>query len=138
MTLSTYVADLRARIFRELQAGTEPTIGTYDADALRGARAKGQPQMGATRYRPDAVLFEFPFQVPSASALIVVVEVPAPERIVFMPVPDWVVENIWQGDVDGTYRFESEAQGMLAAFERELEDVENRKWFGPRPPKRRE
>ena len=52
-----------------------------------------------------------------------------------MPVPDWVVESIWQGEIDGTYRFETEAATLLAAYAKMLEAEENTPWFGERPTK---
>lgn len=113
-------------------------MGDFDADLLKEARTKGVPQVGTTRYTPDAIWCEFIFSDPSSTAVIVTVRVPAPQRIVFLPVPSWVIETIWQGDVDGSYHFESDARQHLAELDRELEPELNEKWFGPRPPKHRE
>jgi hypothetical protein len=73
-----------------------------------------------------------------SAAQIVTVTQEAPERIVFLPVPSWVVEQIWQGDVDGTFHFESEARSLLAEFANGLEPEANLSWFAERQPKRRE
>lgn len=138
MTLNVYAAERRRAVFDALRAGQDPPFGSFDADALREARMKGVPQVGATRYEPNAVHFEFIFPDPSSTSAIVTVTIEPPERIVFLPVPEWVIENIWQGDIDGSYQFESQAQMHLAALAKELEPESNLKWFGPRQPKRRE
>lgn len=138
MTLNAYAAKLRLSLFDDLKAGRDPSIGEFDALILAEARAKGTPQVGTTRYTPDAIWFEFIYADPTSAAVIVTVRVTSPERIVFLPVPSWVIETIWQGDVDGSYHFESAAQSHLEDFAREVEPEANLKWFGPRPPKRRE
>lgn len=138
MTLNEFAGGLRTRLFEELKAGQEPSLGAFDPSQLRDARAKGSPQVGATRYTPDSIAFEFVYPDPTSTAAIVTVHVPAPERIVFLPVPPWVVENIWQGDVDGSFHFESDALELLEAFASKLQPAENAVFFGPREPKRRE
>lgn len=138
MTLNAYAAKLRLSLFDDLKAGRAPSLGDFDALLLAEARTKGSPLVGTTRYSPDALWFEFIFSDPTSSAVIVTVRVDSPERIVFLPVPSWVIETIWQGDVDGSYHFESHAQEHLAELAREIEPEPNLKWFGPRPPKRRE
>lgn len=138
MTLNAYAAKLRLSLFDDLKAGRDPSAGEFDSGLLAEARAKGAPQVGTTRYTPDAIWQEFIFSDPSSSAIIVTVRVPAPERIVFLPVPSWVIETIWQGDVDGSFHFASHARELLAELDRETEPQANLKWFGPRPPKRRE
>jgi len=55
-----------------------------------------------------------------------------------LPVPEWVVESIWQGDVAGSFHFERDAKRLLASFEQELEPDDNQKYFGPQMAKRRE
>jgi hypothetical protein len=138
MSLNAYAAQKRLAIFEQLKQGLPPGEGDYDEDLLREGKVKGDPQMGATQFRPDALIFEFIYPDPATSATILSVRLPAPERIVFMPVPGWVVENIWQGDVDGTYQFESDAQRLVAEFSEQLSEEANAEWFGPRQPKRRE
>lgn len=138
MKLNEYAATKRLRIHQALLAGEDPPEGEYDAAALAAGRVKGEPRMGATRYQPHAITFEYLFPDPGSTPTLLSVRVPAPQRIVFMPVPDWVVENIWQGEIDGQYHFESDAVNLLRAFEDELGPGANEKWFGPRPPKRRE
>lgn len=138
MRLSTFAAETKLAIHNELIEGNPPSLGSYDEALLREGRTKGQPQVGATRFEPQAVICEFVYPDPLGASLVFSVRVPTSERIVFMPVPDWVVESIWQGDVDGTYQFEADAQKMLETFRAELSEDLNMKWFGPRPPKRRE
>ena len=61
-------------------------------------------------------------------------EVDPPERIVRMPVPEWVVESVWQGEVDGSYHFESHAYALLEAFTASLDPEENARRFKGRMP----
>lgn len=138
MTLNAYAAKVRLNLFDDLKSGREPSVGQCDTGLLAEARVKGTPQVGTTRYTPDAIYFEFIYSDPTSTAIIVTVKVDAPERIVFLPVPQWVIETIWQGDIDGSYHFESDARRLLADFEGGLEPSANLKWFGPRAPKRRE
>lgn len=138
MTLNAYAAERRLSILAELREGRRPSEGSYDEQVLADARVKGPPQLGTTRFEPDAIIVEFIYPDPASSATVLPVRLAAPERIVFLPVPEWVVESIWQGDVDGTYHFESEARRLLAEFENELEPARNAKWFLPRQAKRRE
>ncbi|MBS1706858.1 MAG: hypothetical protein JST40_13405 [Armatimonadetes bacterium] len=138
MNLNEYVAKTKREIFEALSAGLEPSLGTYDAAILKEVRSKGSPRMGVTVYSPDSLTHEFIYTDGPGSSVILPVTIPAPERIVFLPVPRWVVENIWQGNVDGSFQFESDAIKLLKEFERELEPQNNPKWFGPRASTRRE
>ena len=54
-----------------------------------------------------------------------------------MPVPSWVVESIWQGDIDGSYHFESEATELVAEFIEVLKREGNLAQFGDKAPTRR-
>lgn len=138
MTLNAFAAERRLATFEDLKAGQSPREGEYSEALLKEARAKGQPQMGTTRYEPHRISFEFIYPDPGSTATVLTVSIPSPERIVFLPVPEWVVESIWQGDIDGTFHFESEAMRLFEAFGRELEGEANLKWFGKRQAKRRE
>lgn len=138
MALNGFVAEKRGHLFGELLAGKTPSEGDFDPAVHAEGKAKGSPQLGATRFEPDAVVFEFIYPAEAGTSTILSVKIAAPERIVFLPVPPWVVESIWQGEVDGSYYFESEARQVLADFAQQLEEVANRRWFGPRSPKRRE
>jgi hypothetical protein len=138
MTLNAYAAEKRLAIFEDLKGGHSPKEGEYNDHTLKEGQVKGTPQIGSTRYEPDAIFIEFIYPDPKSSATVLSIRLPAPERIVFLPVPDWVVESIWQGEIDGSYQFESDARAMLAKFEQELTQAENQKWFGPRQAKRRE
>lgn len=138
MSLNSYVAQKRLAIFEELQQGLSPSEGSFDVQALKDARVKGAPQIGTTRYEPHAIFLEFIYQDPRSSSVVVTVELAPPERIVFMPVPEWVIESIWQGEIDGSFLFESEADALLKSFRSEMEPHANLKWFGPRQAKRRE
>jgi hypothetical protein len=132
MSLNAYAAERRMRIFEELRAGRTPTEGEFDEAVLREARSKGAPQMGSTHYSPTSIVFEFIYPNSTGAPILLTVTLDPPERIVFMPVPSWVIESIWQGDVDGSFHFESDAGAMLEAFRRDLEPDRNPQIFGQR------
>jgi hypothetical protein len=136
--LNAFVSEKRAKIFEELLQGLAPSEGDFSEELLKEGRVKGKPQMGTTRFEPTSIVLEFIYPDPRTSATILPVRIVTPERILFMPVPDWVVESIWQGEIDGTYHFESEAAQLLAVYAASLEAEANGKWFGPRPATRRE
>jgi hypothetical protein len=138
VTLNVFAAEKRRQIFDRLKAGADPGEGAFSADLLAEGRRKGLPQVGATRYEPGAIHLEFIYPDSTSTATILTVTVTPPERIVFLPVPGWVIENIWQGDIDGTYHFESDALTLVEDLRAELSPEENAKWFGPRQAKRRE
>lgn len=138
MPLNTFAAEAKRTIFEDLLGGRDPSQGTFDPALLKEARTKGQPQMGTTRYEPTHVVFEFIFPEPAGGTVVFPVRLDSPERIVFLPVPGWVIENIWQGDVAGSHVFESDARRLLGELEAELSPESNLKWFGPQAAKRRE
>jgi hypothetical protein len=138
MKLNEFAARSRLGIFEDLRAGREPGEGSWNPTTLAEARVKGQPQMGTTVYAPDRITFEFIYPDPSSTATILTVSLDPPERVVFLPVPEWVVENIWQGDIAGTYQFESDALRLVEQFRAELNPEGNLKWFGKQAAKRRE
>ncbi len=138
MTLSEYVATKKKEIYDDLLQGRRPREGNYDMAALAELRSQGEPQMGSTVLEPENVSFEFIFPQNDGSAELLTVELTPPERIVFLPVPAWVVETIWQGDVDGSHHFESDAKKLMDELSASLEPLSNKKLFGRQPPKRRE
>jgi hypothetical protein len=138
MRLATFVAEARQNILEDLLGGQEPRTGEFDRALLNESRRKGAPQMGTTRYEPHCIQLEFIFPDSRSASTVFTVTLEAPERIVFMPVPNWVVENIWQGSVEGSYCFESEAKEFLKEFIAVLLEEENARHFGPRAPMRRE
>lgn len=138
MKLSSFVAEHKRKIYDDLLAGYSPSVGQFDESVLREARVKGRPQMGTTVMAPDSVTLEYIYTDSQGGTILLAVKVEAPERIVFLPVPGWVVENIWQGDVDGSYHFESDARALCEAYLAELEPERNPKHFGPQAAKRRE
>jgi hypothetical protein len=138
MTLNEFAAARRAEIFSDLQQGLPPRHGSWDEAILREAKLGGPPQMGTTRYTPTTIVFEFIYPRHGAPAGIVSVQLQAPERIVFMPVPAWVVESIWQGDITGSYFWETDAMRLLREFEAQLSPAANADLFGPKLPTRRE
>jgi len=138
MTLNEWAVGMKTRIFDDLAQGKPPTEGTFDDAVLREAKVKGKPQMGATTYKPNAAIFEYIFPDSHSTATVLQVLVEPPERIVFLSVPEWVMEEIWQGDVSGSAHFESEAAEMLRRYTAGLEPGVNDKYFGPQPAKRRE
>ncbi len=129
MTLAAFAAETRALLFEALENGLPPPFGVYDEVAFQEGKAKGKPQMGPTRYEPHAAVFEFHFPDPNGAPILLTVRVAPPERIVYMPVPDWVVAQVWEGEVLGSFRFESEARVMLSAFENGLEPEVNAPLF---------
>jgi hypothetical protein len=138
MNLNAFAAQRRLKILENLKNGLPPSEGSFDESTWKEGKVKGEPQMGTTRFQPDAILVEFIYPDPTSTATILTVRLDPPERIVFLPVPDWVVESIWQGDVDGSFHFESDAMRLLHQFSEELAPEKNVAWFGPRQPKRRE
>ena len=138
MGLNQYAAERRMAIFEELKSGHEPSTGRFDAALLKEGKVKGSPQVGTTRFEPHQIHFEFIYPDPKSTATIVTVTLDAPERIVMLPVPDWVVESIWQGEIAGSFQFDSDAKNLVGKFLAELEPGANDKWFGPQPAKRRD
>jgi hypothetical protein len=112
LNLNEFVSGHRKLAHEALLAGREPA-GEFDAQVLREARTKGKPQVGATRYEVDAVILEFIYPDPTGAAAILDVRIPAPDQIVFLPVPPWVIEQIWQGEVTGSHHFAAQAREML-------------------------
>lgn len=139
MTLREFVSEQMNLIFDALKRGQSPPVGTYEAESLRECQRRSQVRTGVTRFLPDSALFEFIFNDPSLGPAVLTVKVAAPEPIVYMPVPGWVIEDVWQGDVTGSFRFHSEAVQLIEVFQNELRAENNQKYFEDRqPPKRRE
>ena len=138
MKLAAFVSEKRRQIFSDLTQGISPSVGIFDASQFREGKAKGQPQMGSVRYEPDSVHFEFIYPSGNSISTVLTIRVDAPDRIVFLPVPNWVVENIWQGDVSGTFHFEPDALQLVEGLKAQLSPEENALLFGPQPAKRRE
>ncbi|HEY3779887.1 MAG TPA: hypothetical protein VGL56_02295 [Fimbriimonadaceae bacterium] len=138
MTLNAFVSDKKKLLFEDLSAGRAPREGEYSEAILKEGRVKEKPQMGTTRFEPNAVILEYIYPDKQGSSVVLPVKIASPERILFMPVPGWVVESIWQGEIDGSFHFETEAATMLAEFAKMLEAEDNQKLFGPRQATRRE
>lgn len=124
MTLSEYSTHQKRLVFDDLEANKEPHAGSFDQAKLNELSSRGTPQIGATIYHPNTITFEFIYHEHGVSLGVLSVEFDAPERIVFMPVPGWVVESVWQGHVDGSHHFESDAKALVREFESQL-SVEN-------------
>lgn len=138
MRLKEFISEKRKAIYEDLLAGREPREGRFDAELLKEARTKGSPQLGAVVLEPRRVCLEFIYPAPQANTVVLTVSLDPPERIVFMPVPSWVVEHIWQGEIDGSHFFESEARRHLRDFEDLLGEAANAALFGDRRAKRKE
>lgn len=136
--LNVFVAEKKRKIFDELRRGEFPSEGEYDRETVIAGREKGDVQMGTTVYDPDSLMLEFTYPDLLGSSLILSVKVVPPERIVFLPVPDWVIETIWQGEVSGRFVFESEAKAYLAHLESQIAPEANKTLFAPAGPKRKE
>jgi hypothetical protein len=137
MSLNQFVAEARLKILGELKEGKPPSVGEFSDSLLREGQSKGAPQLGATRYEPDTITVEFIFPAAGITPTVLPVRIPAPERIVFMPVPAWVVESIWQGEIDGSFHFESHANQLVEAFREQLSIANNFALFGDKAPTRR-
>src|SRR5437764_11503203 len=120
MNLNAFAPEKRLALYDDLKKGLPPREGEYSDALLKEGKVKGQPQMGTTRYEPHAIVFEFIYPDPHTSATVLSIRLAAPERIVFLPVPEWVVETIWQGDIDGSFHFESEALRLVEGLQAEL------------------
>lgn len=129
-----WTANLKQQIFQELLTGRTPSQGRFDAEALAEARRRGTPQIGTVNYEPRAATFEFPFVETGGATQVVSVEIDPPERIVALSVPEWVVENVWHGEVSGSFEFESDAMEMVRRFMERLDPGANLADFEPRPP----
>ncbi|MFN7015768.1 MAG: hypothetical protein ACK4P5_01190 [Fimbriimonadales bacterium] len=139
MTLREFVRDQIRAIHAALQAGSPPPVGEYDAAQLKECQRRATAQVGATRFLPDAIVLEFVFQDASLGPAVLSVRITAPEPIVYMPVPDWVIEDVWQGDVTGSFRFRSEAEQLLEKFRELVLTERNRAFFEKADlPKRRD
>lgn len=129
--LREFSAVTKREIFERLLSGHTPASGEFDAGLLAQSKDLGEPKMGTTHFAPHAITHEFLYG--SGSDLkIFAVTLTAPDRIVYMPVPSWVVENIWQGSIDGTYHFAADAERLLSEFQVLLEASANAATFGVR------
>jgi hypothetical protein len=137
MTLAEFVAHLRRQVLDALTSGSELAGFNFDPDRLKEGKRKGPPQAGAVRFTPTEVRLEFLFTAPGSAATVLEVSVAAPERIVWMPVPDWVIENIWEGEVIGSFAFESEALQRVNAYIAKLAQGINETDFGQTSKTRR-
>lgn len=138
VSLNHWAATRKLAILESLRAKNEPSEGEFDRALFRQGIVKGPAQAGSTRYEPDAVHLEFIFPDTSSTSTVLTVTLVPPERIVYMPVPDWVIEDIWQGSVSGSYHFESDALALAEEFSRQLAPANNPRHFEPAAPARRE
>jgi len=127
--LQDFVSDARRRVFDDLLQGVPPSLGSVDLDAFAKARDRGKPQLGTTRFGQQEVRLEFIYPDSRSAAILLEVRIPTAERVVFLPVPGWVVEQIWQGEITGSYAFESDAKTMLEAFSQSLTSDANLRYF---------
>lgn len=138
MNLNEYSAKKRREILDDLLAGRDPREGTWDAGVLAEAKMKSRPQMGPLVFFPEHLELQFLYSDGQGGSLVFVVRLESPHRIVQMPVPSWVIENVWQGEVSGSFHFEADAMSLLEAFKTELEPAANVKHFKPRERTTRE
>jgi hypothetical protein len=118
-------ANLRGSILEELKLKKAPSVGQFEPESLRNAFERGEPQMGSQHFTPDGIHLEFIFPDPQKGTAILTVFVPTEERIIYLPVPKWVVENVWQGDVSGSFHFESHARELVSEFQQILDSEAN-------------
>ncbi len=138
MNLNSYASKIKREIYEDLLAGLPPQVGSFSDSVLKECKSKSQPQMGATIFHPTKFELEFIYSDPRSNATILTVEVDSPERIVMMPVPSWVRETIWQGEISGSHHFESEAKRLLTEFAEHCEVGNNERFFGVQAATRRE
>lgn len=138
VNLTEFVAAKKRLVYDDLQKGNPPSEGRYSEEAFKDAKVKGKPQMGKARFKPNLITLEFIYSDPNSSASVFTVELDAPERIIYMPVPKWVVESVWQGEVAGSYHFATDAQRLLAEFSGLLEEDANQDIFAGPDRKTRE
>lgn len=138
MQLNAFVSATRSELHADLCARRAPRVGSFDGELLKDLFSGKDPQLGSVRYTPHAVHFEFIYPQNGTAATVFTVDVTPPERIVFLPVPNWVVENIWEGEVTGSYVLESEVEGRLAEFRAVLDEESNQAYFGRQEPTRRQ
>ncbi len=139
MNLNEFVATHKRTILDRLLNLESPGVGSWSEEALAKCRALNTPpKIGTATYFPDRVELEFIYMASGQATEMLSVTVPAPERIVFLPVPRWVVETIWQGEISGTFQFESEANRQVEEFQALLAPEANVALFGPMRPTRRE
>lgn len=131
--LSVVSAQQKRELFDALRRGEMPPFGEFDEGVWRDAKEKGEVQMGTTVFEPNQISYEFIYPG-GEGALVLRVTVQPPERIVYMPIPRWVVDSIWQGEINGSPVFESEAREMVAEFVASLEPEANRPLFAPPRP----
>ena len=136
--LSSYVGRLKRELWEDIKSNREPRVGEFDAALLANLRSKEAVQIGTATFRPDRITLEFLFPEASGVPTILSVNITPPERIVFLPVPEWVIETIWQGDVDGSFHFESDATQLLDKFLKLVTAEENKALFEKQLAKRRE
>ena len=134
MKLNVWVAENKRSIFDNLVQGTPPQIGRFDEILFKEVLNLNAPTMGKTVFAPNGVSFEFVYQVQDSSAIIFPVWVESPHRIVYRPVPDWVIENIWQGSIAGSYVFEPEANEAINDFVARLTPNTNQFEFEQKQP----
>lgn len=127
--MNEFASKFRLEIYDDLRQGKAPRAGTFDSAVLAEALTKGSPQMGPTRYRPNSVVTEFIFPDSAGGSVVLAVSVETPEPIVYLPVPSWVVESIWQGHIEGSYHFRSQAERLLQELTASLEPGQNEALF---------
>lgn len=137
MLLSQFIAQKRRKIFEDLLQGGVPSEGIYSDVILNMGRSKGAPRMGGVIYQPTKIGFEYVFTDSNGGAEILVVELDAPERIVFLPVPEWVVESVWQGEVSGAFHFEKDVIEYMYRLKEQIAPRENAKYFNREMPMNR-
>lgn len=138
MSLSKYVAEKKTKIYEELRNNQPPSEGDFDMDVFKEGCVKGKVQMGTVRYEPSKIFFEYIYPDTNGSSTVLVVTLKSPERIVYLPVPNWVVEHIWQGEVTGSCHFERDALHMVGEYQKLLDTDRNIDLFGSQQAKRRE
>lgn len=138
MNLNEYSAKKRREILDDLLAGHDPREGAWDVALLAEAKLKSRPQLGPLVFLPQHLDLQFLFSDPQGGSLVFTVRIESPYRIVQMPVPTWVIENVWQGEISGSFHFEADALALFEAFRAELEPEANIKHFQARERTTRE
>ena len=134
MTLREFVAQHKQSLLADLEDGRIPEVGRCDEESLAEALKLSTVRVGKAEIRPNEVSFEFILTKAGGESTVHSIVVDTPERVVFMPVPSWVVETIWQGEISGSHQFESDAQKLVEQLQESLTPEQTAELFTDRKP----
>ena len=104
MRLNEFLAVEKRRAFEAVLTGSKPVGMRCDEGRLKALFEKGKPTMGTTVLNADQISFEFVFTLDDGQTEVLSIVLDPPERIVYMPVPEWVVENLLKNALENRPR----------------------------------